>query len=189
MSTRILLLVNIFPIIGIIFFDWNIFSIFFLYWAESAAIGIFNIFKMFKIGGPLSVPLVIFFIFHYSVFMMAHLMFIMVLFNPGGMLMVMNQSDLIIYFKDIYIVLAFIFISHGFSFVVNFYQKKEYSKTTLGKQMGAPYARIIIMQLAIIFGGFLLMLLHSQILVAILLVALKIFFDLKAHNKEHLIKT
>ena len=52
--------------------------------------------------------------------------------------------------------------------------------------MTAPYRRIIVMQVAIIFGGFAAMLLNTPMPALLLLVALKIAADLYAHRSEHL---
>ena len=90
-----LVLANLVPAAGVLFFGWSVFAILFMYWLESAVIGIYNIPKMlmakpskneaavpgvinqgFKVSG------VIFFIIHYSIFMSVHLVFLLELFGP-----------------------------------------------------------------------------------------------------------
>jgi hypothetical protein len=51
--------------------------------------------------------------------------------------------------------------------------------------MGDPYSRIIFMHLVLIFGGGLSLLLGGPTLVLIGVIALKIFFDLRAHIRQH----
>jgi uncharacterized protein DUF6498 len=51
--------------------------------------------------------------------------------------------------------------------------------------MAAPYNRIIVMQFAIIFGGWIIMLLGSPVGALVLLVLLKTALDFNAHRKEH----
>ena len=54
-SILMLIVVNLFPIIGVIFLGWNIFEVVILYVLETFIIGLFNILKMFfvKDGGNL----------------------------------------------------------------------------------------------------------------------------------------
>jgi hypothetical protein len=51
--------------------------------------------------------------------------------------------------------------------------------------MMAPYRRIIVMHLTIIFGGWLVLLLETPAPALALLVALKTVVDLRAHRREH----
>ena len=50
--------------------------------------------------------------------------------------------------------------------------------------MGEPYARIVFMHLALIFGGFLTLLLGSPTPVLLLVIGAKIWFDLRAHLRQ-----
>jgi len=51
--------------------------------------------------------------------------------------------------------------------------------------MAAPYKRIVIMHLTVIFGGWLVMALHSALPALVLLILLKAGTDLRAHRREH----
>ncbi len=51
--------------------------------------------------------------------------------------------------------------------------------------MMAPYGRIILMHLTILFGGWLILALGAPILALVLLIVLKIVSDVRAHDKEH----
>ena len=50
--------------------------------------------------------------------------------------------------------------------------------------MQQPYGRIVVMHVAILGGGFLMLALHSPTVGLLLLVALKITFDLRGHFAE-----
>jgi hypothetical protein len=90
-SGIIIILVNLMPLTGLVFFGWSVFQILILYWMESLIIGIFNIFKMLSsgligsdgkfsiFGTVLGVFLSAFFTVHYGGFMFGHLIFLMVL--------------------------------------------------------------------------------------------------------------
>ena len=51
--------------------------------------------------------------------------------------------------------------------------------------MSAPYKRIIVLHLAILFGGWGVLALGSPLPVLVILVVLKTALDLKLHLKEH----
>jgi hypothetical protein len=51
--------------------------------------------------------------------------------------------------------------------------------------MGEPYSRIIFMQFVLILGGGLSMIIGQTGPVLLAVIALKIYFDVKAHIKEH----
>jgi uncharacterized membrane protein YphA (DoxX/SURF4 family) len=81
--------------------------------------------------------------------------------------------------------LVALFISHGVSFLFNFLGEKEYETTSLSEQINAPYNRIIIMHLTIIFGSLLVMSMDNRLLFLVLMMALKVGLDLRAHLAEH----
>ncbi|MEK7452684.1 MAG: DUF6498-containing protein [Patescibacteria group bacterium] len=76
-------------------------------------------------------------------------------------------------------------ISHGISFFSNFIGNREYERTDIGKQMHAPYKRIMIMHFTILFGGWLILSFKEPILGLILLIIIKTITDTSAHLKEH----
>jgi hypothetical protein len=51
--------------------------------------------------------------------------------------------------------------------------------------MVAPYSRVVVLHVAIILGGIAAMALGSPLWALLVLVALKVALDLKAHVKEH----
>lgn len=129
-----------------------------------------------------------FFIMHYGGFMLGHLMFIffIYMFFPSvGTASLFDFSFLMNILPALAVTTISLFISHGISFYTNFIKNREYEKTNLVKVMFAPYPRIFVMHLTIIFGGLLLFAFNLPQLTIALLVLLKIIFDLRAHKKEH----
>lgn len=47
-----LIVANLVPVVGVLFFDWSLFLILFLYWVETGIVGFFNIFRIAKSQGP-----------------------------------------------------------------------------------------------------------------------------------------
>lgn len=193
-----LILANLAPIFGVLFFGWDIFSVMFLYWQESAVIGFYNILKMYKASGPMEkttnftikditinklskIFIILFFMFHYGMFMLVHGIFIFLIFA--------RQKPIFSYkfFMDnYYFAILLLFISHGISYYFNFIGKEEFRKVSISQQMEKPYSRIIIMHVTILLSAFLVMAFGSKNTVGLfLLIAIKIAVDLHAHTKEH----
>jgi hypothetical protein len=75
-------------------------------------------------------------------------------------------------------------VSRGISFMTNYIGKGEYQRASLQQLMSQPYGRIVVMHLAILFGGFIMLALHSPMVGLVLLVVLKTALDLSSHAKE-----
>jgi hypothetical protein len=78
-----------------------------------------------------------------------------------------------------------LFLSHGASFLFNYVGRGEYLTTSPTRQMMAPYRRVIVLHLTIIFGAFVVAILGAPIGALLVLVGLKIAFDLHLHLREH----
>jgi hypothetical protein len=206
-----LILANMVPAFGVIFFGWDAFYIVLLYWAENLVVGFYNILKIAfaKVGGAANLGklfLIPFFIIHYGGFMAVHGLFIFAIFNrTGGATEVFprvgGQWPCVLVFVQLLVnviwhaystipdeakaaVLA-LFASHGVSFVVNYLVHGEYTKTVPGKLMHQPYSRVVIMHVAILAGGFVSMLMGSPVGVLIILILVKTLIDIKLHLLEH----
>ena len=187
-SSLALIAANLVPLAGVLFFGWDLASVIVLFWAESAVIGFYTALKMAVVGKLTAVLFVPFFIGHFGGFMAAHFLLIYSLFVRGAF--ATGQAPgaaeaLSAIFRPLWLSLAALFISHGVSFVDNFLGRREYEGTTMKALMVAPYNRIIVMQLALIFGGWIILLLRSPLPALALFVLLKIVLDFSAHRKEH----
>jgi hypothetical protein len=78
-----------------------------------------------------------------------------------------------------------LFVSHGASFLFNYLGRGEYLTTSPMRQMGAPYGRVVVLHLTIIFGAFVVAFLGSPHGALLVLVVLKTAFDLGLHLREH----
>jgi hypothetical protein len=171
----------------VLFFGWDLPSVLVLFWIESAVIGFYTILKMAVVGKLAAIFAVPFFIGHFGAFMAGHFLLIYSLFvrgahatgqAPGA------REALLSIFTPLWLSVAALFISHGVSFFANFLGRREYVGTTMSALMTAPYNRIIVMQLALIFGGWIILLLKSPVPALALLVLLKTALDFNAHRKE-----
>ena len=187
-STLALIIANMVPIAGTVFLGWNLSDVMVLYWAESAVIGFFTICKIVVIGRWMALLAGPFFLGHFGGFMAIHFLFIYTFFvkGPDGMgASDGDLSDVAKLFVILWPALAALFASHAYSFFANFLGRGEYRKRTVKDQMSEPYGRIVFMQLVLIFGGGISMILGQIEPVLIAVIGLKIYFDVRAHIKEH----
>ncbi len=184
-----LILVNLIPVYGVYILKWSLFSVMFLYWAESSVIGFFNILKMARAEGTgksnfqindapadrySRFGLISFFTLHYGIFMMVHFGFVVSIFGPSDM-------------TPWQIAFAFLllFVSHGISYIANFLGSQEYLHVSPAQQMSKPYSRIILLHVTILFGGFMAKLSGAKEGAIILMIFFKIVIDLILHVNEH----
>ena len=76
------------------------------------------------------------------------------------------------------------FLSHGASFFLNYMGRGEYRTASVGGQMAAPYARVVVLHLTILFGAFAIAFLGAPIVALLILVVLKTAIDLALHLRE-----
>lgn len=169
---------NLVPLAGVLWLGWDLGLILLLYWAESAVILVFNLLKMLTLGMG-GVAAAGFFVVHAGMFMGIHLLFLVVLFHP------LADRTLASLARDLGFPLLALAASHGASFVHNTLVRRERPKDA-GSIMGGFYARIVVMQLTIIFGSALMQALGSPVWALALLVLLKTVVDLGAHVHERL---
>jgi hypothetical protein len=188
-STLALIVANLIPIAGTLFLGWKLSDVMVLYWAESAVIGFFNLCKIAVIGRWMALLAGPFFVGHFGGFMAVHFLFIYTIFVEGLQNSTSAGGDLgnvAKLFIGLWPALAALFASHAFSFFQNFIGRREYLKRTVQNQMSEPYSRIIFMHLILIFGGGVTMFLGETTPVLLIVIGLKIYFDVKAHMKERL---
>jgi len=187
-STLALIIANLVPIAGTVFLGWKLSDVMVIYWAESAVIGLFNVCKIAVIGRWVALLAGPFFLGHFGGFMAVHFLFIYTIFVEG-MKNTVDGDDLAkvgLLFISLWPALAALFVSHAWSFFSNFMGRKEYLGRTVQNQMTEPYSRIIFMHLVIIFGGGFTLALGEPAPVLLAVIALKIWFDVKAHLKQRI---
>jgi hypothetical protein len=193
-SSIALVLANLVPLAGVLFFGWGVFPLMLLFWLENVIVGVLNVVKML-LASPdrgkywaVKMFLVPFFTVHYGMFCLVHGVFVLVLFRgprPGGDLPGPEQiAELISRWNLGWAALALL-ASHGFSLVSNYLLTGRFRHTNPSDLMKAPYGRIVVLHVAILGGGFLLTALNSPIWGLVLLIIGKVLLDLNAHRREH----
>lgn len=199
---------NLIPLWGVVFWEWDAFNVVLLYWSENIVVGFYNILKMafVKVSHPAEhlgkLFMIPFFTIHYGGFCAIHGLFVLMLFEKGDSSFMNNTTwpcffvflqMLLNVIKHAYSIMSLemryamgaLFLSHGVSFVYNYLIKGEYTRIKGDKLMGSPYARIVIMHMAVIFGAFLTMALGSPVGILIVLVGLKTSLDVIFHLRQH----
>jgi hypothetical protein len=193
-----LILANLVPILGVLFLEWQVFPILFLFWMENFIIGASNVLKMIacspgdkqqSVAKAFFIP---FFCVHYGIFTSIHGVFIIFIFGMlGGFIkpgdFTSGPFDIlgIIGKLQMWWAVIALVLSHAVSFAVNYIGNGEYKKSNLVHLTLQPYGRVVILHITILFGGFLVMLLGSPVIGLILLISLKTFIDIKAHLRQH----
>ena len=194
-SAWILLAANLVPVAGVLLWDWSVFALIALFWMENVMVGVFFALRMLC-ADPRDPALwaaklfmVPFFCFHYGMFTAIHGMFVFTLFGgkayPVQDLRVLEPAARAAGELGLWLPLAALLASHGFSFLWNYLYRGEFRSAQLTRLMAKPYGRVVVLHVAIIFGGIAAMALGSPVWALLVLLALKIGLDLKAHLKEH----
>jgi hypothetical protein len=205
---------NLVPLIGVLWFGWDVWGILIIYWLENGIVGLFNVLKMRRASGPdtpattgtgrgarrmssLTINgrpasgsekafLIPFFVMHYGMFWVVHGIFVLLLplFAAMG---TDGEPDFGTTLDPLAILLVLIclFISHGVSYEFNYIRRGEYLRTTAAEQMFAPYGRLVVLHLTIIFGAILIGVSGAPAAAIVVLVLVKIALDLGLHLAEH----
>ncbi len=201
-----LVAMNLIPIAGVLWLDWDLASIIVLYWLENLVVGFYTILKMLHLKGLTALFPVAFFCLHYGAFCGVHGMFVLTFTSEGGMagdvfpsgddawpahlvfiqmLVIAVQRMLDAAAPGVVLAWIGLFVSHGLSLLLNYFLGGEYRLSEIRTLMSAPYKRIAALHVAIIVGGWGIMALGSPLMLLIALVALKIALDISLHRKEH----
>lgn len=213
-SSIVLILANLAPLVGVLYFDWSVLDILLLYWTESVIIGLVNVLRMANSqsdnilsGLPLqlangqvpaelqkSLPriniaafkffLIPFFVVHYGGFCYGHLMAVIGLFSGSGLSGGISTTLAQFWQPEFWFAVAAIAASHLFSFASNFIGRGEYKNIGMFQLMHRPYGRIVAMHIAIVFGAGLVMWLGTPVPILLILIVAKIVLDIRLHESE-----
>ena len=215
-SAIFLVLANLYPIYGVVFLGWNARFILYTYWCENLIIGLFTVLKMLKTKiyldniqsnnpnlntndvGESNNSKISSFIWVYCGASFLYYIVIAILTTESSETVLFNLPHQII------VPVCFIFLSHTFSYVVNFIIGAEYKKLSLDEEIKMPIRRLVIVHLTVTLGslvikgvGVVLMIIMALffgltipqsatgVVLMIIMVLAKIFLDIIAHLQEH----
>jgi len=173
-----LVVANLVPLVGVLFFEWSLFGVMWLYWAENGVIGLFAVLRILTAGEGRGQrwTMAPFFVVHYGIFWTVHGVFVASTFGGDAALWDPGlQTE----------GLAALVLSHGASFALNYLARGEWKTAAPGTEMFKPYGRVVLLHLVILLGGFLVELSGSGVLALVVLVVLKTALDLGVHLAGH----
>lgn len=188
-TSVVLILANLIPLAGALWWSWSIFEIVLLYWAENLIVGFFTLHRIFLAGGPPfrfhfgRIFLCLFFLFHYGMFCFVHGGFVYALLGTER---IKDVPDALHLLRSLQWALLAIFLSHGYSFVRHFLAGGESARSTPPEEMHRPYPRMAVLHVAILLGAFAIQLIGAPMLLLVVLVLGKTGLDFVLHRRSHL---
>lgn len=207
-SAYVLILANVIPLIGVLFFSWDTQTVIALYWIENLIIGALYI---VRIGVASAVQkskqglfLIGFFCLHYGAFCSAHGLFLVKLIGfEEQVAAVSNQSNFdglfSLFGNSVHTVSAMIehlspaitlgivviLLSRSVSFIENFILRGEVFTSSPSKLMSEPYSQIMVMHVGLIAGAMVLTHLNDPVWLLAIIVVFKILVDYFQHVRRH----
>ena len=186
---------------GVLALGWSPFVVMALFWLENVIIGLFNVVRMLVTGarfGPMgllgSVAVAAFFTVHYGLFTSVHGMFVVMLFGGENVERAAAGSSLfaplgvmlgyLLAERDGWLAIAALLLLHLNSTVQWLVRTRELGPP-VKELMSAPYGRIAILHMTLIASGFLVVSLNVPTAGALLLVAMKLAYDLIAIKRDY----
>jgi len=171
LSAWVLVAANLVPLAGVLFWGWDAFALIVLFWMENVVVGVFFVLRMLSLDPrdpalwAAKLFMVPFFCVHYGMFTAIHGVFVFALlgakrYDVQG-LWVLEPAARAATDYGLGLPVAVLVASHLFSFAWNYLYRGEFRRAKLTELMARPYARVVV------------------------LLAMKIGLDLKAHVKEH----
>jgi hypothetical protein len=177
---------NLVPLVGVLFLGWSVWTILTVYWLENGIVGFYNVLKMAVVPGIGKLGMIPFFIVHYGMFWLVHGIFVQTLPGLTGFgTAVGTARSTGVDLSSVILAGIGLFISHGVSFVFNFLRRGEQLRTSATELMFAPYRRVVILHLTILFGALAVAAFGARLLPLVILVSRKTATDLGFHLREH----
>jgi hypothetical protein len=194
-SAWVLVAANLVPLAGVLFWGWDAFALVALFWMENVVVGVFFILRMLCLDPrdpalwAAKLFMVPFFCLHYGMFTAIHGMFVFAMLGGNRYdvkgLAVLEPAARAASDFGLWLPLAVLVASHLFSFLWNYLVRGEFRRAQLATLMAQPYLRVVALHVGILLGGFGAMVLGSPLWALVVLLAMKIGLDLRAHVKEH----
>ncbi|ELZ93180.1 DUF6498-containing protein [Haloferax sulfurifontis] len=206
-----LVVANLVPLVGVVWFDWSLKALLVAYWLESGVVGLLNVPKILAASGrgdggssinatvngrqvdlsPPDDPRDGFHLYPSNVpiagfFAMHYGIFWVV----HGVFVWSFDAFAVggvggVPLGAVFLAAGATVLSHGGSFAVNFVGREEYRSVSPGKQMSEPYRRVIVLHLTIVLGAFLVAASGAPAAALVVMVVVKTALDAGAHLREH----
>jgi hypothetical protein len=201
----VLLISNLIPLVGVLYWGWDTFVLLMLYWLETVVIAFWTLFRILVAADVaktfagevlLRIYMVVFFLIHSGGFMAGHFIFLWAFYGGEWTAKLqITQHDIfetaprefwnkMVLANGLLIPLIISFVGRGIAFVAEMAKQPlwtrlvgEEQRTTNGSLVGALYVRIVIMHL-VILGGAALAQKYGALAPLVMLIAAKTIVDL-----------
>lgn len=178
---------------GVLFGGWSLFAVMALFWLENVVIGAFNVVRILfagALGGLMvfvgALAMSVFFTVHYGLFTAVHGVFVAMLFGreagigmDGGLFQPLGRMfGWLLANRDTVLAIVAIVALHAAA-LVRWIMQRVAGEATNENLITAPYSRIVVLHVALIFGAFLMFSMKLPQAAVLLLIALKLLYDLK----------
>lgn len=176
---------NLLPLLGIFYLGWDASTLIILYWTETAIVGFWLFVRLlFAPAGPASdipslngggLALGLFLLAHAGIFMGVHFFFLTTLAAGEWTRHLTSPADFVTGFivpSGLWIPLGGLFAVRGILTLDEIRAKRPTSHLIAGF-----YARIVVMQFVILFGGMVSLFLGNPVILLVLIVGLKTCFE------------
>lgn len=173
-ARSISVLVNLLPLVGVLFFNWDPHRVFVVYCFETIIVGFFTVIKMILVGqaqknhlwndtpgNRVNMPtlgFVLFFIAHYGLFVTVQTGIFFSFAHIGDISAFSGYRELFQYLnnRELLIMLGTFSAGYLISDLGAFIASRSYEKEPMMLVMFSPYGRILVQQFVVILGGFFL---------------------------------
>ena len=195
----LILVVDVFPILAILWLRWRAEALVFLYWLENLVIGgiaLAQLILVSRAAGPQGLKLAAilgpFFIFHFGLFCYVHGIFLHTFvalssgtdpgfLGPLGLVArALSSGAYLPAFLCLIIALQIVLLFR------DFLQAEAHTKRDIRAEMSAPYQRIVILHLALFAGAASLIVLGDPLLGVLALLGLRILWGVYQTSKRRL---
>ena len=187
----LMIIANVFPLFAVIFLNWSVFELVFVYFSEIVLFFLITIAKVFFLKIPIGSKIIksIFFILFFSIFIafIGAILFLFYFAEIEKIYPNYSFNDVVaLIFKKSYFINLGLFLGVGiYNFVVLYIKKKEYLKHTVKTLIREPSIRIWIL-LMIAFASIVIIQTNqtNSILVLIIFILLKTGIDLLFYREK-----
>lgn len=170
---------NLIPAAGVAFMGWSASQILILYWMENVILGILTIPRIVAAGRgrPESLGVALFFVVHYGLFCLGHLIFVVVLVTglvSGGDDLVADADD----GRGFYLAILGVALLHLVFQIREWWMPKLWRDAAPASEMFRPYGRIFVLHLTVLLGAWLLIGTGAPAATILLLCVLKLTLEL-----------
>lgn len=167
--------VNAIPLVGVVWFGWNVFEVLILYWFENVAVGLAHTARLAistRTNGETSAfSTTWFFAMHYGLFTFVHGVFVIVLFGVLGDGLRQFSAGIA---GPAFAILAW----QAILLVIDTLRTEQFRGHPPGDMMFEPYPRVFALHLTVLAGGWLIGELGAPVWTLAILVGVKTLGDL-----------